>query len=113
MREGSFRGIVREELVIWMDKNRGRFDLMMQRILEQIAPVIADQLERGILVRLGKLEPDEREQMQWVMEHARNFVSSYGLGKPNAVDQADQVLRELDAGIARLQGPARSPKGEE
>lgn len=108
MQSGSFRQVVREELILWMDKNRGRFDILMSRVLEQIAPVVAEQLERGILVRVGHLDTDEREMMGSVIEQARDFISTYGLAKPNAVDRADIILKELDHAILTMQAPPRS-----
>jgi hypothetical protein len=112
VQEGNFRSVVRDELVLWMEKNRGRFDLLTSRIMEAVAPVVAEQLERGILARLTTVQADEREQLGMLLEQARAFVSRYGLSTPNKIDQADVLLRDLDAGIGRLSCPPRtSPTG--
>jgi hypothetical protein len=112
MRESGFRQTVREELLCWMEKNRARFDLLMSRITEQVAPIVAAELQAGILTRIGVVEPDERARVTMLLEQARAFIGRYAPPKADRLEASDKLLEDLDGGIALLLGRTPRPDAQ-
>jgi hypothetical protein len=104
MKSEMFRQIVRAEIEIWMEKNRQRFDVLTTRIAEQMAPAIQAEIERGILIRIQHVEPDEREKTAILLEQAAAFISRNYVSHPAKMNEADVLMAELTTAIATMLG---------
>ena len=109
MTTDGFRAIVRQELELWMDKNRARFDPLIRKISEAIVPVIAEELRNGIMVRMGSVEPDERQKVGMLLEETAAYIRRYSPQKTvGAFDEMDRLLQELEV-TARAFGAGSPP----
>jgi hypothetical protein len=106
MVEDSFRAVVRQEIEVWMDKNRPRFDVMTRRVSEVLLPLLQEEIKNGLLVRIGQLEPDERQQAAMLLEDAAAYIRRYMPAKNvNQWEEADNVAMQLERAASNLNHP--------
>jgi hypothetical protein len=75
MSDYAFRQLVREEVVAWCGQQKDIFAALATRVGESVAKDCFEQIRRALLVRLGTLQPDEREIVTRFVQEVRVFIA--------------------------------------
>lgn len=102
MREGSFQSVVKMELQFWLETNAKAMRRIYGAIAEAVAPAVAAELQRGVLKRLGQLEPDERDEVAGILAECSYALDQASKLKPKFDDASDSLRARCDELAARL-----------
>lgn len=106
----NFRQILKSEIASWMDNNRPRIDALIRRLADGLAPLIEEEVKRGVQVHCGLVEPTERDEIAELLDMAADFISAHGLDKANKIDSWERIMTLLRSKAQEMQAPPRKHK---
>jgi hypothetical protein len=63
----AFRDLVRDCVADWLRKHGAGAELLLHRIADGVAPIVAEAVQKGIFQELGQLEQSERQKIVGIL----------------------------------------------